>query len=331
MKYILTFDYELFGSGKGCIRKKLIEPTNKILNILKKNDVRATFFVEQLEIEAILREGEKAGEGSNLYNEALLLKEQILEMVALGHDVQLHLHPQWYGAKHESGKWILNFAWWRFSSLPYNDQPDGTPGRYDLLYRGKEYLEKIIRPFKPDYRCIAFRAGGYNIGVDEISYQALKQNGFRMESSVCPGFYENSSLSQYDYTNITDFNHYPFYKDDGSIIEYPLITMASLLIERISCARVYAKFINKQNKRVNYSGLPNKNSTPYLLKNIKNTNFDVCLSSKKQLIDFNKVIDESKLEYVVLIGHSKDYSFFSPLNNILKQKNNSYITFADIE
>ena len=46
MNLILTFDYELFGSGQGEVFKHLVKPTNYILDTLDELEIKATFFIE---------------------------------------------------------------------------------------------------------------------------------------------------------------------------------------------------------------------------------------------------------------------------------------------
>lgn len=333
LKYILTFDYELFGSGKGCVIKHLINPTNAILKELDVLGVKATFFVEQLEVDSIISLKHSFAIGTKEYNNAVLLEEQILDIVKRGHDVQLHLHPQWFNAKYKGGQWELNFNWWRFSALPYRTSVDGIPGKYDLLKSGKSSLEKLVRQVKPEYECTAFRAGGYNIGEDKTTIDALVKTGFLVDSSICPGFYSDSVLSQYDYTGVS--SKLDFWKSSDSlyrpgegskhIVELPLITIRSSILSKISIARIVNVIKNHAYKAISYTGNINTGFIPRAKtfpKKTTNSNFDVCLSSRLQIKAFNLKLNQSlkkKQSFVVLIGHPKDYSRFSPMRKILKE------------
>lgn len=42
---LLTLDYELYGNGSGDVFKHMIEPTNRILEIAQKYNLRLTFFL----------------------------------------------------------------------------------------------------------------------------------------------------------------------------------------------------------------------------------------------------------------------------------------------
>jgi hypothetical protein len=343
--YILTFDYELFGSGKGCVIKHLVVPTQNILKDLKKLDVKATFFIEQLEIDAIISLKESYPVNTAEYKNAVLVEQQVLEIAREGHDIQLHLHPQWYGAKYENGQWQLNFDWWRFSALPYNTLEDGTPGKYELIRDGKSSLEKRIRKVNPEYNCHSFRAGGYNVGSDKSSLDALLNNGMLVDSSVCPGFFSNSKLSQYDYTTVD--SHLGFWRANKSLlspitdsheqkncIQLPLVTVQSSFKEKLSLARMYATIKNKKYKKVNYNG-KDLQSGPRNVDQLTNTNFDVCLSGNVQIEKLKSRIEQlagkNSSFPVTLIGHPKDHSWFSPMKGIIKTitKSDRFITVSE--
>jgi hypothetical protein len=344
INYLITFDYELFGSGKGSITKHLIEPTNKILSTLKKREVKATFFVEQLEIDAFISLREYHPPSSIEYKESVLIEEQLHAIIKQGHDIQLHLHPQWYNATYSNGSWDLNFDWWRFSSLPFRHSDDGTPGKYDLIKNGKASLERLLRKTDPAYECIAFRAGGYNVGQDIDSIQALIKNGIVLDSSVCPGYYQNSSLSNFDYTQVTQKEFFwlsseSLLKENAvhaplSCIELPLISVKSTLIEKLSIARVVNSISNRSYKKINH--LASQEMTDNDKREaVTNSNYDVCLSSHQQLRKFETKIRKMRptnnpLTPIVLIGHPKDYNVFSPLEKIISRLDNTQcITIAE--
>ena len=334
---LLTFDYELFGSGRGCVIRDLVKPTGKILKVLDELGVKATFYVEQLEIDAIISLKSQYPVGSKEHADAVALEEQLLDMVQRGHDVQLHLHPQWYGAKYDENFWMLNFDLWRFSALPYKSEIYGMPGKYDLIKAGKESLEKRLRVVKPNYSCHSFRAGGYNVGEDKTSVEALVENGFKSDSSICFGYFSNSTLSRYDYTGVNSNLAYWFSRDtflsgssercdDRACAELPLVSIFSSVIERLSLSRLFSAIKNRKLKKIEYIATTS-NAVPRNKSALANSNFDVCLSGKYQIIrligEVNRIISShGSSAPVVLIGHPKDYSMFSPMRKILKLMRN---------
>jgi hypothetical protein len=325
---VLTVDYELFGSGKGDVIKHVIEPTKKMLKVFREHNVKATFFVEQLEVAALLKIGENSSPLSIDFINAKLIKSQITQMVEDGHDIQLHLHPQWYNAYYSDGVWRLNFDWWRFSSLPYRTNECGTPGRLDLLIEGKRYLEEMIKPIKPEYQCTVFRAGGYNLGLDDITKAALLEAGFLMDSSICPGFFSSGPLSNYDYTGWLETDCLSTNLGCG-VSELPLITINSSFFEKISFSRIYSNVMNRKYKSISYSN-KDKVASPEYPERIKNSNFDFCLSSYSQIFRFVSEAKCRELDMIILIGHSKDYSRFSPLKKIIKLKSINFKSIQEI-
>lgn len=342
MSNILSFDYELFGSGKGCVFANLINPTKSILKILSKFNIKATFFIEIFEVEAVIELKHKYAPDSYEFQAAVALEMQIDEMVYAGHDLQLHLHPQWLNASYEYGTWHLNHDLWRFSSLPDSETKDGLPSKSLAIEIGVRQLQNRVRRINPCYVCHSFRAGAYNLGDTRSSIRALIDNGIRIDSSVCHGFFAHSALSQYDYTTTDKYKSYWFSFDsilNGSdslesseqCLEIPMVTINSSFFERLSMARMLATIKNRRYKGVNYNiNLSRKlPSRPDL---IANSNFDVCLSSIRQVKRFQELIIDCNPDYVVLIGHPKDFTFFSPLRLILKKylHKSTFVTFDQI-
>ena len=94
MNIFLTFDYELFfGENPGSVEKCMLEPTRDLLRIAKGRNVSYTFFVD---IGYIIR----AEEYPELEEEVSKVKTQLLHLVSLGHDLQLHVHPHWENAEY---------------------------------------------------------------------------------------------------------------------------------------------------------------------------------------------------------------------------------------
>ena len=49
LKLILTADYEVFGNGSGCVKKCMVEPTIRMLDICDKYGAKLTLFVDVCE------------------------------------------------------------------------------------------------------------------------------------------------------------------------------------------------------------------------------------------------------------------------------------------
>jgi hypothetical protein len=132
--------------------------TPRIMDILERHDLRATFFVEVF-----------AGL-NGLKDELRGTCEQI---VRRGHDAELHLHPiQYYYRQREDG--VLDAA-----QLPAAKDMIGAlplPRQVELLERGISLFREVAGKAP-----VAFRAG--NFGASTTTLDALEEVGIRLDSS----------------------------------------------------------------------------------------------------------------------------------------------------
>ncbi len=167
---ILTVDYELFGDGSGRPGACVLEPAYRMMRLAECVDASLTFFVEALEFIA-LSEQERDHRA----------RDQLRAALQGGHDVQLHLHPQWSKAESDAqGAWRLDMKRWRIGDLLEEDVRQ-------LLRKGRFWLENEIAAHVAGYRCLAFRAGGWCIQPSEKVIAALLAEGFELDSTVAPG------------------------------------------------------------------------------------------------------------------------------------------------
>jgi len=194
LRFILTADYEVFGNGSGCVKKCMIDPTENMLSICDNYSAKLTLFVDVCEYWAF----KKAASDGLLNNEELphvLIEHQLQDAIKRGHDVQLHFHPQWLDAEYLNGKWNLNNNYWRLSAV--ENHPDWTLNK--LFKEGKDTLESIIKPKQPDYICNIFRAGAWCIQEENKVLEAMKENGFIIDSTVAPNMSFDDGLTVYNF------------------------------------------------------------------------------------------------------------------------------------
>ena len=223
-KIILTVDYEIWGNGTGSFKKLVYEPAHKMLEICDTYNAKLTIFAEMGHYWAMKRY-------EYLFkNEIILFENQLKKAVANGHDVQLHLHPQWEGALYKHKKWNLNYNKWACSELTFFEINK-------LLKKGKNDLEKLLIPIKKDYKCIAFRAGGWCALPSRNLVKALIENGFYIDSSVAKGQVLKSNLFNIDYTDAKsehltwriDLDNINFSDSNGKLMEFPIFSSRKFL------------------------------------------------------------------------------------------------------
>ena len=122
--------------------------------------------------------------GINNYVEAF--ESQMKQAVLEGHDIQLHLLPEWLSSKLLNGVWYFKEKTSSLNDLGFNNNlTDSMPS---LISRAKQYLEDLISPTKKDYKCFIFRAGGWLIQPSSKIIESLLENNINIDSSVIPGF-----------------------------------------------------------------------------------------------------------------------------------------------
>ena len=175
---ILTYDYELFfGDHSGTVSKTLIEPTNLLLEQFEKSNLKATFFVDYLMIKYL---GLNTDERSR--SDLHLIQEQLKDIIRRGHRIELHIHPHWVDAKYNGdGTWnYCNFSHYSLNSFTEEEI-------IKMFVEGCEILHLLARSVEPDYKIVAFRAGGWAVQPFSLLKKAFLSADIRIDSSVSYG------------------------------------------------------------------------------------------------------------------------------------------------
>lgn len=174
---IISIDYETWQpipvGEEVCWQQDLISNTEEIMRACEQIGAKLTLMVEMCEYFWLC---------DNDLEMAKKVESQLKDAVLRGHDVQLHIHPNWMpelNADCKAGRWYWD---WRYASC--NDFP------YDLtklVNECKLRLEEIVREVKPDYSVRAFRAGAYRVQPFRRISEALKENNIHCDMSVYKG------------------------------------------------------------------------------------------------------------------------------------------------
>ncbi|NBI71926.1 hypothetical protein D3Z50_12800 [Clostridiaceae bacterium] len=186
LKLCITFDYELFfGTMQASEEEILIQPAKRYLDMLNEKRVKGTFFADA---SALIRYRK---EGMNHFPD--LAERQLAGAYLDGHDVQLHIHPFWNCAvrDNDSAQWIFDNRLYRI----HNHAASIT----DIVNENSRYLTEMMRRCAPDYKCIAFRAGGFCLQPEAELLRSLSAHGIVIDSSVCKGAKSDTGIHFYDY------------------------------------------------------------------------------------------------------------------------------------
>ena len=339
---LFTLDYELFGNGSGDVFKHIIEPTDKLLEIAYRFNMKFTFFFEVIEYWKLKEEWESGNNMGYQKNPIEVMENQIRDCYRRGHDIQLHFHPQWVDARWVDGKWVVNLEKWRLGGYDGIGENSIT----NLFKRGKQTLEDILKPVNSDYECIAFRAGGYNIQPSEKIVASMKKTGIFVDTSIYPGGKETGLLSNYDYSGIDPAKGFWHVGEkleimgNSTIIEVPIVSFPMMRLKKFfTWERLMSILRNSQSAK---NSLEAKTATSdkksgffdkisYFFQTEWQT-WDFCLFSKSLHKDFLSRIAILDRDVFVLVGHPKSYTGSRGLEYLLNKTVGiyNYSTITDI-
>lgn len=212
---LLTFDYELpLGGVAQSYQDSLFDPTQELFQVAQQLEVPIVLFADILSYVQFDQQGFPAF--------ANPFKAQIQQALQLGHDVQLHLHPHWLNTQIHEDHFEPDA---RFALGNYSDAEIES-----FIALGVESLTQMGREVLPSYKCLAYRAGGYNLTLKkEVILPLLEQNGIRFDSSMAHGYYFWSELSKVDYRKLPNQGNWLL--DQTQILEIPIATKPKSLFE----------------------------------------------------------------------------------------------------
>lgn len=321
--FIFTLDYEIYGNGYGSLKELVYEPALKLIDVFNRHKARLVFFIEVAELEII-----ESARVDPFINE---VKKQIKFIKEIGFEIGLHIHPQWYEARLQNGKWSLNNQEYNLCLLS-EDRIE------QLLNRATTYLRYLVQDqhFTP----VAFRAGNWLINPAVRVVPALARQGIKIDSSVFKGGFQRSTGIDYRqapadlyYWKFTDDVNKP--SESGLLLEIPIFTK---MIPTWQFLR--GKRLDLERKVPSDEGLTDKIS-----RRIKDflrwkvpLKFDFCRLNFQELLSITEEIVASDRKHpqdykpIVLIGHTKDNPDIGMISTFLdhiRDKNIRTVTFEE--
>ena len=208
----LVDDWELSGNGSGDVRRLQFEPLRRLVNIYNRLGIRGSFNAEVMQ-QLTFRQHEN--EHAELKTWANEWDDIVRETFRQGHDIQLHIHPQWQNAQYIDGRWNLTSDW---SILNYSRE-----AALQMLLRGKEYLEKLLREVDSSYRCVSFRSGAWCIAPSPHMLELLASLGIVFDMSIVAGVRFDTRNIKLDYTTCEEdfLPYYPVMTDARRVSNKP--------------------------------------------------------------------------------------------------------------
>jgi hypothetical protein len=241
--FLITFDYELaIGRSFFSDEEVLFKPTEQLLDICDRLSCPVTFMPDVCSVWIHRKYG--------LNQYADRFEAQMKEAIERKHDVQLHLHPHWMASVYENGEWLISTDRMFLHEFEFDEKPDSAPA---LVKQGVQYLNNLLRPIKPEYECLAFRAAGTALQPREREIlKALIDGGIRMDVSVTKNVTLNLDTVKIDYKNVPGQSFWKMAPETGpkiaaesGIWEIPIATFRSAINNRIGFLLRRARSINQ--------------------------------------------------------------------------------------
>jgi hypothetical protein len=245
LKAIFTLDYEIHGNGEGCACSLMVEPTDRMLRQFDRYGAKLTIMADIAEILKFRAYAEEHGRDDYYYARIVT---QLQDAVRRGHDVQLHIHSSYFNAKHENGCWAQDWTEYNFAGLSLDRLRE-------VIGLGKEFLETLLRPVNPNYRCIAFRAANWSVSPSKNIVQALVENGLRIDTSLFKHG-RRDGLVSFDYSHAysalvpwrVDEDDMCARSDTGLLVEFPIYSEERWLGAFLTPQRIYRAWLGRLHK-----------------------------------------------------------------------------------
>lgn len=183
LNILIHDDWELYGDGSGDIEQLMFRPAREALRVCDEVGAKYTFFAEIGQQLAM-----KNSPLASHHKFAETWEKILTDAVRNGHDVQLHLHPQWIGAQLKGERFELNPSTWSLARLDRETMKSA-------LKRGIDYLHPLLSLSANDYSVVAFRAGGYMIQPSTTILSVLRELKILADTTVIKGMkMENATL-----------------------------------------------------------------------------------------------------------------------------------------
>ncbi len=321
---IFTIDYEIYGNGEGSLKELIYDPAEKLMAVFRKWNVRFVPFVEAAELEMIEAKGA---------DQAIdIVKQQIRKFYRDGFEIGLHLHPQWYNAQFENGRWLLDYSEYNLCTL-------ARERILQIVDRSISYLRNVLGA--SNFTPVSFRAGNWLFQPTRVAANVLAERGIRVDSSVFKGGLQRQH--KLDYRRALRNGYYWWFTDnvaiphpEGTLLELPIYTRMVPMFKMLTAKRVglqqKASLAARGNKARLYR-LMDFLRFRYPLK------LDFCRMTINELIAMMDRVsreDQKNLALykpMVVIGHTKDLVDIETIESFLsylRQKGIAVSTFKEV-
>jgi len=320
---LITLDYELFFGKSGSVEKTIINPTEKLLEILDRHNIKASFFVDS---GYLLKLKEHMKSFDVLKKDYDLVTQQIQKLSKEGHDIQLHIHPHWEDSIYDGKQWVFDTNRYKLS--------DFSELEIDDIVRGYSIVLEEITNIKPT----TFRAGGWCIQPFDKIANALKKYGIRIDSTIFQNGKNETPEKSFNFVNSPNKNDWRFSNDpliedeDGHFLEIPISAVRTTPFFYFKF--IWNKFFGGERHKPSGDGFAISNSKKQIFDLLFKPSSSVASIDGYKASLLNRCARKNK-EQLVLIGHPKAFTPFSlkALDTFISTRKNDSIftTYSNLQ
>jgi hypothetical protein len=288
----LTLDYELFfGNATGSVFDTMINPTNKLLKLLKPIEGKVTIFWDICHFVCAKNYYSTFPE---LVQDNQLIEAQLISLLVSGHDLQFHFHPHWIYSTYENG-WICNKSYYSPENFKTKNEKAMLREVFQSCVRE---IEEIYAKSKRKWGVRIYRAGGWQIEPFELIKEMLEVSQIFIDSSVMPGAMRNEPPITYRFDSK---NHVPYKfsnavnisDPDGHFTEIPINqvqynTFHKLLFKVINLIQYGGRYLETISAGSTIVSDNNKNK---FLVNIKQSKIPISVENQSFLLSNYGIVD----------------------------------------
>ncbi|MEA3358803.1 MAG: hypothetical protein U9R17_05280 [Thermodesulfobacteriota bacterium] len=309
------------------MKELVYEPAQKLMGIFDKAKAKIVVFVEVAELEQI----EASGTDSAI-NE---VKYQVQELHRQGHEIALHLHPQWYNARWKNGNWELDYSEYNLCTLPQDRI-------FQIVDRSISYFRTLLGV--SDFTPFSFRAGNWLFQPTRTVANVLAERGIKVDSSVFKGGLQHQHKLDYRralrnvyYWRFSDDVNVPNHK--GNLLELPIHTQMVPTWKMFTSKRMglQRKTAPASKTTKNHNGGKRLQRLMDFMRFQYPLKLDFCRMTINELTRMmDRVIKEDQQDPtifrpIVAIGHTKDLVDFETVESFLSYLRQKKIPVATLE
>jgi hypothetical protein len=324
IEVVFTIDYEIYGNGDGSLKDLVLDPATGLKAMFDRRGLKFVTFVEVAELEIIELNRADAAIGE--------VRRQIKTLHENAFEIGLHLHPQWYNARREDGRWILDHDEYNLCNLP-------AKRISDIVDRSLAYLRDVLS--EPGFVPLSFRAGNWLFQPSATAAKAIAERGIKVDSSVFKGGLQRAR--GLDYRRAVHNGYYWTFSEHvdipdstGGLLEIPTYTQMVPFWRMLTTKRIG---MSRKRPGSGGTGAGGKRHLLDLLRFRYPLKLDFCRMTLAELVRMmDSVIAEDRkipdiFRPIVAIGHTKDlvdYDTVQSFLDFLKSRGIAITTFASV-